>query len=179
MCIKVYFFSTCLFNEIFKYFTKRTLIWYYHFINIYIIYQNMAFLLIKFVLDKFSIIKLYKSLSIYIYIYGFNFLFFLIVMFHYFCWNKLFKLNFFLLLLLFFTYTFKIFDNFSLFWYKSALSIKFEDSKLLSQKKKSLYLALIYSSSKELSKSLHFKIIVSLIITRRFFYSAIFLIIFL
>ena len=43
--IKVYFFSIFISNEILKIiFTKKDLIRYYHFINIYIAYQNKAFI---------------------------------------------------------------------------------------------------------------------------------------
>ena len=52
-------------------FTKRKLIRYYYFINIYIIYQNRAFILMKFVFVNFSVIKFYNFLSIFIYGYIF------------------------------------------------------------------------------------------------------------
>ena len=68
--------STCFIifgnNEIFKIlFIEGKPIRYYYFINSYIIYQNRDFLLIKFVLFNFSIIKFYNFLSIFK--YGFDF----------------------------------------------------------------------------------------------------------
>ena len=56
-------------NEIFKIlFTKRKLIRYYYFINIYMLYQNATFIFIKFIFFSFSVIQFYRVL-----IYGFNF----------------------------------------------------------------------------------------------------------
>ena len=68
--------STCFIifgnNEIFKIlFIEGKPVRYYYFINSYIIYQNRDFLLIKFVLFNFSIIKFYNFLSIFK--YGFDF----------------------------------------------------------------------------------------------------------
>ena len=69
VCIKAYFFSTFVTYEIFKIlFTKRKLISYYYFINIYIVYWNRAFMLMmKFIFFNFSIAKLY-NFFIYFYI---------------------------------------------------------------------------------------------------------------
>ena len=50
-------------------FNKRGLIRYYYFINIYVVYQNKAFMLVKYVFSNFSIIKFYNFLSIFIYRY--------------------------------------------------------------------------------------------------------------
>ena len=62
------FFIIFVVNEISKVlFTERKLIRYYYFINIYIVYQNRAFILIKFVFFNFSIIKLYNFLSVKLY----------------------------------------------------------------------------------------------------------------
>ena len=48
-------------NKIFKIvFTKRDLIRYYYFTNIYIIYQNRSLILVKFVFVNFSILNLYN-----------------------------------------------------------------------------------------------------------------------
>ena len=69
---KSIFFRIFVNSEIFKIlFTKRKLIRYYYFINIYIIYWNRAFVLKKFVFFNFSVIKFYNFLSIFI--YGFKF----------------------------------------------------------------------------------------------------------
>ena len=62
------FFSIFIANKIVKIlFTRRYLIRYYHFINIYIVYGNRVVILVKFVFFNFSIIKLYNFLSIFIY----------------------------------------------------------------------------------------------------------------
>ena len=72
------FFMFFVANEAYKiYFTKRKLIRYYYFINVSIIYQNNAFILMIFFFN-FSIIKLYKYFIIFL-IY--NFLLFLIFIF--------------------------------------------------------------------------------------------------
>ena len=66
------FFIIFVTNEIFKILlTKRKLIKYYYFIDIYIVYQNGRFILLKFVFFNFSAIKFYNFLSIFV--YGFNF----------------------------------------------------------------------------------------------------------
>ena len=55
------FFRTFATNEIFEIlFTKRKLIRYYYFTNIYIAFQNRAFILMKFVFFKFSVIRFYN-----------------------------------------------------------------------------------------------------------------------
>ena len=46
------------------FFTKRKPIRYYYFINIYIVYWNRVFMLMKFVIFNFSVTKLYIFLSI-------------------------------------------------------------------------------------------------------------------
>ena len=53
------FFSIFVTNEIFKIlFTKRKVIRYFHFINIYVVYQYRAFILMKFKLFNFRIMKI-------------------------------------------------------------------------------------------------------------------------
>ena len=65
MCIKIEFFIIFVANEIDKiFFTEKKLIRYYYFIDIYIVYQNRNFMLMKFVFFNFSIIIF---LSIFIY----------------------------------------------------------------------------------------------------------------
>ena len=55
------FFRIFVSNEIFKtLFNKRKFIRYYYFINIYIVCQNRAFILMKFVLFNFKIIIFYN-----------------------------------------------------------------------------------------------------------------------
>ena len=57
-------------NKIYKIlFTKRKLIRYYYFINIYIIYQNRFFVSMKFVFYNFSIIKIFNFFYIDFYIW--------------------------------------------------------------------------------------------------------------
>ena len=57
------FFINFVTNEIFKIlFTKRKLIRYYYFVNIYIVYRNRAFILMKFVFFNFRVIKFYNFL---------------------------------------------------------------------------------------------------------------------
>ena len=48
-------------------FFKMNLIRYYCFINIYIVYRNRTFILMKFIFLNFSLIKFYNFLSIFIY----------------------------------------------------------------------------------------------------------------
>ena len=84
----LYFFIIFVTNEIFKIlFTKRKLIRYYHFIDIYVIYQNRALFF------NFSVIKFYNFLSIFIY----GFIFFIIFLIYnfllFFHLNQLFKVN--------------------------------------------------------------------------------------
>ena len=63
-----FFLSIFIANKILKMLlTKIDLTRYYYFISIFIVYQNRAFPLVKFVFFKFSIIKLYNLLSIFIY----------------------------------------------------------------------------------------------------------------
>ena len=70
------FFSIFVTSEIFKIlFTKRKLIRYCYLINIYIVYWNRAFMLMKYVFFNFNIIKLY-NVFLSIFINGFNFFFF-------------------------------------------------------------------------------------------------------
>ena len=66
------FFIISVTNEIFKIlFTKRKLIRYYYFVNIYIVYQKRTFILMKFVFFNFSVIKFYNFFNPFL--YGFNF----------------------------------------------------------------------------------------------------------
>ena len=67
-----HFFRILVNNDIFKIlFTKRKLMRYYYFINIYIAYRNRAFILINFEFFNFSVIKMYVFLSIFIFDFGF------------------------------------------------------------------------------------------------------------
>ena len=72
------FFVIFLTSEIFKIFhTKRKLIRYYYFIDIYIAYQNRTFVMMKFVFFNFSAIKFYIFVSIFR--YGFNLFYIFII----------------------------------------------------------------------------------------------------
>ena len=73
------FFIAFVTTEIFKiFFVKRKFIRYYYFINIYIVYGNSTFTLLKFLLLNSSIIKFNKFfLSIFIYGFKFFYTFFL------------------------------------------------------------------------------------------------------
>ena len=59
ICIKTYFLASLkLVSKVLEiFFTERKLIRYYYFVNIYIFYQIKYFLLTKFVLFNFSVIK--------------------------------------------------------------------------------------------------------------------------
>ena len=77
ICIKAYFFSIFIANKIFKIlFTERDLIRYNYFIKIYIVYQNRAFMLVKFVFSCRYHQTLYFFIHFYIWFYDFfyNFL---------------------------------------------------------------------------------------------------------
>ena len=68
------FFIIFVTNEIFKIlFTKRKLIRYYYFINIYIVFWNRSFTLIKFIFLNFNIMKFCKFFIHFLFINGFNF----------------------------------------------------------------------------------------------------------
>ena len=55
--------SLCLRRCLKPFFTKRNLVRYYYFINVYIIYWNWTFVLVKFVFFKFNIAKSYNLFS--------------------------------------------------------------------------------------------------------------------
>ena len=118
-------------------FTKMKLIRYCYFINIYIIYRDRAFMLMKFVFFIFSVIKLYNVLSIFIYDFKFFLIIFLIYNFQFLHLNQLFKVNFIAFI--------------------AKVNLKFQNWFF----KISWYLTSIYSPSKDFSESLVFKIIVS------------------
>ena len=71
--IKISSICTCFFtifvtSKIFQTtFTKINLIRYYYFINIYIVYLNRLFVLVKFMFFYFSTTTLYNFLSVFIY----------------------------------------------------------------------------------------------------------------
>ena len=67
------FFIVFVTNEIFRIlFSKRKLMKFFYFINIYIVYRNRTYILMKFVFFSFNVIKLYNFYIIFT--YGFNFL---------------------------------------------------------------------------------------------------------
>ena len=71
--------------------TKRKLIRYYHFLNIYIVYWNRAFTLMKFLFFNFSIIKLYDFfIHFYIWLYLFLMYIFLFITLHVFSFKSAF-----------------------------------------------------------------------------------------
>ena len=68
-------FSIITANKIFKIlFTKRDLIRYYCFTNIYIVYRNRTSILVKFIFFNFSIIKLFYSFLFMVLKFSHNFL---------------------------------------------------------------------------------------------------------
>ena len=95
-CLRVLFFIVFEESQISKTcFTEKKIIRYYYFVNIYIIYQNKAFILIKVAFFNCNTMKLY--IFCIIFIYGFNkFLhtFFNYSFLYYFHLNKFFKINF-------------------------------------------------------------------------------------
>ena len=110
MYIKVKIFNIFVANEIFKsLFTKRDLIGYCHFINIYIFYWNRFFMLAKLLLFDFSMSKFYTFFHFYICFQ--KFIYFLFSVFIYSFKN----LHFLNLQISFFIYAFKIYIFFLLF----------------------------------------------------------------
>ena len=74
------FFNIFIANKIFKIlFTKRDLIGYYYFLNSFIVFKNMFFILMIFLFFNSSVIELYNIL--FVFISGFKF--FLILFFIY------------------------------------------------------------------------------------------------
>ena len=152
------FFSIFIANKIFEiFFTKRDLIRYYYFVNIYIVHQNRSFMLVKIAFFNFSSINFYNFLSIFIYGFQKNYNF-SNLWFSFFSFKSVFWIKFLIFFYLFLNMLSKMFIIFHFFLFKSSFWSKFIASKLLSQKS-SWYLALIYFSLKELSKSSLFEII--------------------